>query len=185
MSENEAVFDYGEYVGSDSQGQSELLELSRLADRQAAAESEVKRLMAQLSLAQDNLNDISTRLIPEAMERLGMTEFKTVTGIRIIVKENIVASITNEKKPEAFKWFREAGYGAMLKRVVSLEFGKGEDDQAEKAYEKLSEEYQLVDDKTTIHPSTLRAFVRDCLENGVEIPIELLGVHRYRVAVID
>ena len=42
-----------------------------------------------------------------------------------------------------------------------------------------------VDDVANVHPSTLAAFVREKLREGEELPLDLFGVHRQRIAKIE
>lgn len=177
-------FDYSEYVEQPTSDHA-LSQLSQLADKQAAADARVKQIEAQLEKAREEYRDISERKIPELMDELGMEEFKTKTGLKIKIKETIRASIPKAKQDAAFDWLRNHGYGGLVKRFVSVSFGKGEDEMAEEAFRELIQRYEGVDDKSSVHPSTLKAFINERLAEGDEIPMDLFGVHRQRSAVID
>jgi len=52
-------------------------------------------------------------------------------------------------------------------------------------FEQLVPNYEGVDDKAAVHPSTLTSFVKERLAEGDDFPLELFGVHRQRSSVID
>ena len=181
MTQNDAN-EYLGYVQPTSGG--ELAQLQRLAEEQARAEAKVKRIEADLNEAREQLKDLAERQVPELMDQIGIPEFKTNSGLSIKIAETIRASIPKARAPEAFSWLKNNGHAAMIKRLVSVAFGKGEDDQAEELRLKLAKDYE-VDDVASVHPSTLSAFVREKLSEGEDIPLDLLGVHRQRVAKIE
>lgn len=178
--------DYSAYINQDAATSSDALaQLSVLANDQASAEATVKELEAKLEKARESLREISERKIPELMDSLGMEEFKTSTGLKIKIKTSIRCSITKERQEVAFKWLRDNGHGGLIKRVVSVSFGKGEDESAEELFKELIVEYEGAEDKAAVHPSTLASFVKEQLADGEDFPMEIFGVHRQRTAVID
>lgn len=174
---------YLDYVQPQTAG-GELSQLSALAERQAAAQAKVADLEAQLNKAREELRDIAERQVPELMDRIGIDEFKTTTGLKIKIDETIRASIPKAKAPLALAWLKNNGHGSLIKRVVSVTFGRGEEEKADELCRRLAGEFE-VDDNASVHPSTLAAFVREKLRNGEEIPLDLFGVHRQRVAKIE
>lgn len=177
-----ASADYRDYITPAASG-GELSQLSALAEEQAKAEAEVADLEAQLTAAREKVRDLAERKVPELMDQIGIEEFKTSSGLKIKVAETIRASISQANGPRAFAWLREHGNAAMIKRIVSVAFGKGEDEKAEALVKELGEKFEC-EDKTSVHPSTLSAFVREKLAKGDELPLDLLGVHRQRVSKI-
>lgn len=176
--------DYLAYVTQSSSEKGELTQLQELAERQASAAARVTELQAQLNEAQETYKELAERLVPEFMDNVGMSEFKTASGLIIKVKETIRASIPKARAPAAYAWLKENGHASLIKRVVSVAFGKGEDDQANSLVENLSDAYE-VEDNASVHASTLAAFVREKLAKGEDVPIELFGVHRQRVSEIS
>ena len=175
--------DYLDYVGPEKAADGELSRLTQLAEEQAAAAAKVAELEAALEAARGDLRDIAERRVPELMDQIGVAEFKTASGLKIKIEETIRASIPKAVLPRACAWLREHGNAAMIKRAIAVEFGKGEDERADALYQELSATYE-VDDKVSVHPSTLSAFVREKLREGEEVPLDLFGVHRQRVSKI-
>lgn len=178
-----AASEYLDYVQPTTSG-GELTQLTQLAEQQASAQAKVSDLEAQLNKAREELRDIAERQVPELMDQIGVSEFKTATGLKIKIDETIRASIPKAKAPLAFAWLKQNGHAAMIKRVVSVAFGKGEDERAEALREKLASDFP-VEDNASVHPSTLAAFVREKLREGEEVPLDLFGVHRQRVSKIE
>jgi hypothetical protein len=175
--------DYSEFAPAPS-SEGELAQLTRLAEAQAAAAARVAELEGELLAAKETLKDFSEKQVPELMDQIGIAEFRTTSGLFIKVEETIRASIPKAKARLAFGWLKENGHAALIKRVVSVAFGAGEDEKADELLQKLADGYEP-EDNAAVHPSTLSAFVRESLREGHEIPLDLLGVHRQRVAKID
>ena len=175
--------DYSAYAPAPT-SDGELARLTKLAEEQAAAEAKVADLEAQLTKAREEVRDLAEFKVPELMDQIGMSEFKTASGLKIKVVETIRAGISVANAPAAFAWLKEHNHAAMIKREIKLSFGRGEDDKANKLIERLEGEGLHPDDKASVHPSTLAAFVREKLAKGEEIPLDLLGVHRQRASKI-
>lgn len=181
---NDPNASYLDYVQPPASSGGELSQLQSLAEQQASAAARVAELEAQLNKAREEYRDLAERQVPELMDQIGMAEFKTATGLKIKIDETIRASIPKAKAPLAFAWLKANGHAAMIKRVVQVAFGKGEDERADALREKLAGEFE-VEDNASVHPSTLAAFVREKLRDGEEVPLDLFGVHRQRVSKIE
>lgn len=174
---------YLDFVKPSADG-GELSQLSLLAEEQAAATAEVARLEALLETARANLRGYAEQKVPELMDQIGLSEFATASGLRIKIQETIRASIPKAAAFRAFAWLRENGHAAMIKRTLSVALGKGEEERAEKLHAMLDAEFE-VSDVENVHPSTLAAFVREKLQEGEEVPIDLFGVYRQRVSKLN
>ena len=88
------------------------------------------------------------------------------------------ATITAARDDEAFNWLRENGHGDLIKKQVSLEFGMKQDNEAKSIIEELKAKGLPVKQKTTVHPSSLRGFVREQIQDlGKDVPAELFGTY--------
>lgn len=176
--------DYSDFQEGPGEGQ--LAELSKLADQQADADREVKRLEADLAKAKDKLRSISEQELPTLMDALGMEKFKTTSGLEIDIREVIRASIPKARADEAYKWLDENGHASIIKRMFAVSFGRDEEKWARKFAADLRRRKRdlAVDDIKKVESATLRAFVKGQLEAGVDIPMELFGVFRQRIAKI-
>ena len=94
------------------------------------------------------------------------------------------ASILVDNKPNSFDWLREHGYDDIIKNTFTCSFGRGVDVQAAAFKAVAEKEGYAPEQKTDIHSQTLRAFVRERVENGDEFPMELFGAYVGQRAII-
>ena len=86
--------DYSEFdVHAEQVDASGLKRLAELAQRQYDVEQMVTSYMAQAKEAQDILNTIRNRELPDLMDELGLMEFTTAGGIKLKLTEKIRGSI--------------------------------------------------------------------------------------------
>ena len=182
---NDTVPDYSEY--KDGPGDNLLARLSGLAQEQRDAEIAVEQAEEALQKAKDNLRTIRERKLPELMDEAEMTEFTTKDGLKIKVSEQIRAGIPKAKAAQAIKWLEDNGHENLVKRQFVIEFGKDEEGWAKRFAADLKRRKRPLNTKTDrkVHPQTLAAFVREQLQEGVDIPQDLLGVHRQKVSKVE
>jgi hypothetical protein len=87
----------------------------------------------------------------------------------------IHASIPAARKDEAFSWLRENALDDIIKNDVTVSFGKGQDNIAGDLVGKLEQDGFNTSQKTYVHSSTLKAFVRERFENGKPIDLDMFG----------
>ncbi len=117
--------------------------------------------------------------IPELMmNELGLSFIKTDDGASVEVFPFVDARIPVKKQGQAFGWLRENGFGDLIKHQVISQFAAGEDAEATAVMLYLESSGYSAEDKTTVHPMTLKAWVREQDGKGTEIPEDLFGVYR-------
>lgn len=118
--------------------------------------------------------------LPELMRELELSSFKMEDGSTVSVVEDVQCAITEARRAEAHSWLISNGHGGLIKTEVKVAFPAGcRDNAAEFAVENSGEM------KEFIHPQTLKAFVREQLESGVNLPMEAFGVRAFNRAKID
>lgn len=157
----------------------DLTHITKLAEKQLYLEARVSNAEDVLKLAQEDLRTVAEVDLPEAMDAIGMEDFTLDDGTKIKCARKIVAAISKEHEEEAFDWLRANKAGGIIKREISVQFGKGEDELAKTVSELVhaAAPKQKKSDKDTVHWATLRKFVNECLADGIEIPLETFGVH--------
>jgi hypothetical protein len=165
---------------------SELLEISTLADRQLKWQALVETIEKQLKEAEAELRQVREVDLPNAMLQAGVSEIKLPTGQKISIKEDIYASIPKDDRyHEAIDWLKEHGFGDVIKNKVEVLFGKGEEDQARALMMELnSNGWKTYTNSETVHSSTLKALIREQLAKGADFPLELFGAMPVTKAVI-
>lgn len=168
-------------------------ELVALAKKQINLENEIAEMEAAVKHKKKDLLVLSQETFPAMMENYETTEI-VVEGMRLMLSDGISCSIPSktgiakasadekknlmERKFKAFKWARDNNHAGIIKNVVQASFSKGEDEKAKEFIEK-NKEFSLVQEES-IHPSTLKSFVKECLEAGEDIPFEPFGIREFK-----
>ena len=143
--------------------------LKNLEDHILAKEEELKTLKQQADV-------VSGEVIPTMMLELNISTLKLADGSAVEVKPVYGASISAERKEEAFEWLRSNGLGDLIKNEITVSFGRNEDNKAI-AYATLAQGQGFQpSQKLKVEPMTLKALVRERLESGKEMPTELFNV---------
>jgi hypothetical protein len=122
--------------------------------------------------------------LPTMLAEIGLSSMKLDDGSEVTVKQTYGASILVDNRPAAYDWLRERGYDDIIKNTVACQFGRGEDDKASAFKAFAEKEGFLAEQKTEIHPQTLRAFVKERVEHGDDFPMELFGAYIGQRAVV-
>jgi hypothetical protein len=72
----------------------------------------------------------------------------------------------------------------LIKNTVTVSFGKGEDQKAQELISDLASRHLTPEEKTEVHPQTLRAWAKERIEKGDEIDMQLFGVYTGQRATI-
>jgi len=132
----------------------------------------------QLKKLKEVETNLSEQTIPNLMQQAGLSLLKLADGSSVEVKPFYSARIPASKSDEAFDWLRENGHGDLIKNQVSLEFGMKQDNEAKSIIEELKAKGLPVKQKTSVHPSSLRGFVREQIQDlGKDVPAELFGTY--------
>ena len=131
--------------------------------RLAALVRVARDLQDRIEAAESRLELLGHRLqqavevdIPAILDEYGLTEATLASGERITLPTKLFVSISEAHQEAAFNWLREHDLGDIIKTVT----------------------------KTAVHPSTLRAQVKELLENGVDVPQDVFTVCQKRIAEI-
>lgn len=181
----DAKYDYSDYVGIGHNSENELSEVSLLAQAQHEAQIKVDRLEVELKEATEELRVIAEKKLPEKMELLGLSTFSTNTGLSIKVSEKIRASLAVENRPKGFAWLEEKGFGGMIKSQVVVAYKRDQLDVANKFVDELRSQGKLANLERKVEPATLTAFIKEQLTKGEEVPLEIFGVFRQRIAKVE
>ena len=150
-----------------------------LVDLAEKEKARISRLDLELKEAKKSLRKILDVDIPELMNELCLATVTTKDGLAVEVVPFTDCSIPVANKDKAMTWLRDNGYGDLIKRQVIAAFGAGEDEVAEKAVAALREytDAGAIDDKQAIHPQTLKAWAREQLAEGVDLPDDVFSIY--------
>lgn len=175
------IFDEADALASvDSEGTAQLSghvrQMRSLEDEIADAEAHIKALKQQK-------HALATEIIPNLMSQMGV-ERLDVDGVTVSCKNVVHASIPANRREEAFEWLRDHGCDDIIKNDVICSFSRGQDNEAGDVVAALRERGLDPHQKVHVHPMTLKAFVRERLEEGREIDLDLFGAFILNTAEI-
>ena len=170
---NELLKQMAEDAGTTSQDN--MGKIGAVANDVADTDKEIEKIEEELKKKKDYKRHLSENVLPNLFAEVGLSELKLADGRHLKVSNFYGASIKEAKKEAAFAWFRNNGFGDIIKNQVSCSFGKEEDDKALGLVSKLKELGYDSDTREWVEPSTLRAFIREQHEAGKQLPMDLLG----------
>ena len=151
--------------------------ISELCNRLLDLQEQARRIEENLKSKNDEIRMLSEQEIPNLMQEAGVSEFKLADGSSVSIKPFYAAKIPVSKTDEAFQWLTGNGYGDLIKNTVSLNFGKSEDNLANSLVEDLKSKGHNVSQKKKVEPQTLKAFVKEAIQNGQNVPMDLFGIY--------
>src|SRR5688572_29285201 len=155
----------------------EIQSIAKLANLQLSMEATIEQQEKELADLKQQHRNLSEELLPQAMLAVGMESFSLSDGTEVEIKKFYSAKIPEDKQPEAFAWLRRTNNDSIIKREIKCLFGKGEDQMAHHILEILNAAGAHPVDKASVHPQTLKAFVREQIESGVEFPLDVFGAY--------
>jgi len=165
----------------DQQG---LTSVAALARQIRDKEERIQGLEETLKDEKKALLKLTDEEMPAMLAEIGISSFSLDDGSTVEVKQTYGASILMDNRPAAYEWLRDNGYDDIIKNTVLCQFGRREDDQASAFAAFAQQQGYVPEQKTEIHPQTLRAFVKERVEEGDAFPMELFGAWVGQRAVI-
>jgi hypothetical protein len=147
-------------------------------------EATVEKLEESLKTCKKDLQKLTDEEMPAMLAEMGISSFSLDDGSTVQVKQTYGASILVKNRPDAYNWLRDKGYDDIIKNTVVCQFGRGEDDRASSFSAFAEQQGFIPEQKTEVHPQTLRAFVKERCEAGEDFPMELFGAWVGQRAVI-
>ena len=149
-------------------------QLSDLVRKLRSVEQDIEDAELNLKALKAEKHRLSVENIPGLMDEMGVDRLD-VDGVSVSRKMIVHASIPQDRKEEAFAWLRENGLDDIIKNDVTCSFGKGEDNIAGDVVGILQEKGFDPKTKTHVHPSTLKAFVKERIVDGKPIDLDMFG----------
>ena len=168
----EDFFDDGEALANIDSGTGK--QLSDLVRALRSVEKQIDDAETHLKTLKQEKHKLSVENIPALMDEMGMERID-VDGLTVERKMMVHASIPQDRKEEAFAWLRSNGLDDIIKNDITCSFGKGEDNMAGDVVGMLKERGFDPKTKTHVHPSTLKAFVKERVTDGKPIDLDMFG----------
>ena len=180
----ELVGNEGVEIWDNDVSDGELSLVSALANKQLGLAKQLEELEASVKAKKEELRLTSEQELPDAMQSAGLTQIKLSTGENIAISEFYNAHISKANQEIAYKWLLANGHEGLIKNEVLLKFGREETAVVNETVAALKSRGLAPEIRQSIHPSTLKAFVKEQLTTGNDIPTEPFGVYIGYKAII-
>ena len=140
-------------------------------------EAEVKAQEEKIKQTQKEIARISEDVIPTMLSEMGLSQLKLADGSSVDVKPFYTASISFANREKAYKWLRDNGLGDIIKNDVTVSFGRNEDNKAVDYANLAKSQGFEPTQKLKVEPMTLKALVRERIEAGKNLPMDIFNVY--------
>lgn len=165
----------------------QLRQISNIGDRMIKLGKLIGKLQLLLEEKEREFDAIQYGELPEAMDKVELSEFRLLDGRKIAIKPVVKVSYQKENIDEIDVWMDENGHSGLVKRAVVVEIPRGpKSSEYVRFITKFIEDSGLIpEDRKSIHWQTLNKWGREMVENGDVIPEELFNVFQGRQAKIS
>ena len=184
MKQSETIFEEEMFADADTLGGVDAdtgKQLSSLVRLLNNVQQQIDDAEQHLKALKQEKQRISFEQIPMLMDEMGI-ERVDVDGATVQLKPFVSASIPADRKQDAFNWLREHGLDDIIKNDIIVSFGRGQDNAAGDVMYDLEQKGFHPEQKTHIHAMTLKAFVRERVEKGLPIDLDMFGAYVARTA---
>lgn len=163
-----------------------LTRITKMAALLAKAEKRVEEATAELNEAKAEFQRIEREDLPTLMRELGISDITLEDGQKVEVIDDVNCGISEERRADAHDWLVEHKFGGLIKTAVAVTFERGDVVKARKLamqlQVKLKRDVACVE---TVHPATLKAFVKEqiLIENTVPLPKKFVPLPRDKFGV--
>jgi len=159
--------------------QGKVKDLSTLCDKKLNIDIKIADAKNSLKELENTERQLSQELIPEALQEAGVSSLTLKNGSKVEIRVKYAARIPEKYKEEAFEWLKEHGHDDIIKNEVIIRFGRGEEDKANELVKELDGKGLSPDQKRRVEPMTIKGFVREQIEKGVNLPQDKFGVYTF------
>lgn len=137
-------------------------------------------LDTQIDEKKKELTALKTQTLPDLLNAAKLTALTlepegNTPAYEVELKPWYNAAIDKDNPAPALNWLEEHGYGDIIKHIFTISFGRDEHVRAEAFRDWLKTHNFDYEERRSVHPSTLQAFVKEQLEEyGTTLPRDLL-----------
>lgn len=168
--------------------ETDLRMVQQLADEMRGIESKIENHTKEIERLALRHQQIQLQALPDLMTQVGLSEFKLVTGEFISIRDFVRAGIPSQsaidkadgpekqalldRKEQCFAWLRKNKADSLIKTELVASFGKGQSAVAKKLVDNIIKKGYPAYLDENVNFQTLNKFIRESLQNGVEVPVE-------------
>ncbi len=164
-------------------------------------EAEIAEFEEKLKQLQEQKQYIVMETIPNIMKEVGVESAKLGDGRKITVAETVSVRLPSttqigkaktkdealelmQRKDTGLDWLRNHGGGSIIKNELTVNIGKSQDNLASQVKSLCDDLGLSYTEDETVHPSSLRAFLTESLNNGEDVPVDAFALHTATMAKI-
>ena len=181
---NDPLFDAAEDLKGDDKAMENIAMLLVMEDSLQRSKETQEALLEDINT---RLNNIRRLQLPEAMNAAGVDRFRsseTGTEARLAFECAGALGTDEEERERKIDLLIGAGADEIVKMEVSVAFGKDDYAKAQALAGELNRRGLAAACYRTIHPMTLKAWVKERMEEGATLPLEEVGLWYGQVAKI-
>lgn len=164
--------------------QDQLKTVHDLAQEQLRLEKAVESAEDEVKALKKDLAKIQQGLLPDAMTAAGLSEFKTVNGDKVGVKEDLSVSVPKAKLHTIVGWLQDHGHGETVTGRISVELPQNSDNERQAALQALIDAgFEPVEDMT-VNTMTLKSILKKHMAQGENIDLAEFGAFAWRKSEI-
>lgn len=150
-------------------------QIAHLARSLVAADRSVDQADLALRKEKEKRRIIREETLPGAMQELGVEKLTLSSGETITISREVYASIPAGARANAHRWLQEHNFGGLLKTEVTVAYGRDSAAEASELAMELEQRGLSVMAIEKIHPQTLKAWLKEQLREGADVPLDLFG----------
>jgi hypothetical protein len=150
--------------------------ISDLVRQHVELTKELKFMEEQVGQLKNQLGQIEREYLPDKMQEIGMDRVE-VNGNELKLDTFVSARLPTDpmQRQQAFQHLRELGCGDYIKNTVSASFPMTQDNRAKALADDLNNQGFTTEVKTWVENPTLRKLVKEEVEKGSGIDLDLLN----------
>ena len=153
------------------------LDIAKSCNKLLETQKQIADIDEQLKTLKSQETILSEQTIPNLMHNAGVSLIKLKDGSSVEIRPFYGARIPLPKVEEAFSWLRENGHGDLIKNNVMVTFQRKQDNEAKSLVAELRDKGHNVKQAEKVEPMTLKAFVKEQIQEGKNVPADLFGVY--------
>lgn len=158
--------------------------LHKLAVEQIRLENAIEIKEQELKALEKDLKKIEQGLLPDAIQNCGLSEFKTMKGDIVTVKDDMSVSVPKNKQDDIIKWIEEKGHGDIITGSVYVNLPRNSHNERQAAIQALVDAGLEPCESLKVNTATLKSILKARIKRGENIKLEDFGGFAWRKAII-
>lgn len=127
-------------------------------------------LERELKKHEEERRRLAESVLPSLMDEADVASLTLADGVSVLRSEQVFASIAKANAEAATSWLIAHGHGALVKDAFTIPLDKGDTKLAAKVTALLTKAGIGFERRSSVHPQTLVAFVKESLAQGRSLP---------------